>query len=61
MLKEHIALFVKAGLGSHFDEESAPADRVEPRLRLRSFELDEVELTMEAYAYNHERWWDECL
>ena len=46
MLKEHIALFAWAGLGSHFDEESAPPDGVEPRLRLRSFELA-GRLTME--------------
>jgi len=59
ILEQHTALFEQmARAVGQWDDESPPADRVEPRLRLRRFGLDEVELTMDANAYNMEHFWD---
>lgn len=41
-----------------WDEESPPADSVEAVLRVQSFGLDEVVLSVDAVAYNQEYFWD---
>jgi len=59
VLAPHVALLEKAARASGtWDTESPPADRAAATLRVESFALEEVVLTMGHNVYNSEYYWD---